>query len=163
VMDCVDCHNRPTHIYRPAGNELDAAMDLGRIDPSLPYIRREGRKVLEQDYASHEEARAGIRSAITAFYNENYPDLAVSKAPEIDRAITAMGDIFAVNVFPVMQVGWNTYPNHIGHERSPGCFRCHNDEHTAADGSVISQDCDTCHSLLAMEETNPEILEMLNP
>jgi hypothetical protein len=63
----------------------------------------------------------------------------------------------------VMQVGWNTYPNHIGHERSPGCFRCHNDEHTAEDGSVISQDCDTCHSLLAMEETNPEILEMLNP
>jgi hypothetical protein len=45
----------------------------------------------------------------------------------------------------------------------PGCFRCHDDEHRTADGQTISQDCSTCHSLLAVEEENPEILATLNP
>jgi hypothetical protein len=84
-------------------------------------------------------------------------------ADQIDAASTAIGNIYASNVFPVMKVDWNTYPNHIGHEQSPGCFRCHNDEHESEDGRVISQDCDTCHSLLAMEEESPEVLQMLNP
>ena len=61
-----------------------------------------------------------------------------------------------------MNVSWGTYPNHNGHESSPGCFRCHNDEHATADGEVISQDCFTCHALLAMEEEAPEILETLD-
>ena len=60
-----------------------------------------------------------------------------------------------------MNVTWGTYPNHIGHEQSPGCFRCHNDEHATADGEVISGDCDTCHALLAMEEERSEALESL--
>jgi hypothetical protein len=62
-----------------------------------------------------------------------------------------------------MNVVWGTYPNHIGHEASPGCFRCHDEEHTTAEGETISQDCYTCHSLLAMEEEDPQILSDLNP
>ena len=38
--------------------------------------------------------------------------------------------IYARNVFPEMKVGWGTYPNNIGHEDFPGCFRCH-DGHTS--------------------------------
>ena len=64
----------------------------------------------------------------------------------------ALGDTYSVNVFPAMNVDWDTYPNHIGHTHFTGCFRCHNDEHESDDGQVISQDCDTCHSLLALEE-----------
>ena len=75
----------------------------------------------------------------------------------------ALAEIYTVNVHPSMGIEWGTYPNHIGHEEAPGCFRCHNDEHSAEGGEVISQDCDTCHSLLALEEENPAILEELNP
>jgi hypothetical protein len=32
-------------------------------------------------------------------------------------------------------------------------------ELTAADGDIISQDCQTCHELLAMEEATPLILK----
>jgi len=60
-----------------------------------------------------------------------------------------------------MKVGWGTYPRHIGHESSPGCFRCHDDTHATADGRTISQDCSLCHGLLAMQEENPEILQSL--
>jgi hypothetical protein len=42
-----------------------------------------------------------------------------------------------------------------------GCFRCHDEQHTTADGKTISQDCSTCHSLLAQEEKDPEILKKL--
>jgi hypothetical protein len=163
TMDCVDCHNRPTHVYRAPGEELDAAIQEGTIAHALPYIRREGRKLIRAEYASHDEARSSIQSALTAFYRENYTDISTAMTAEIDSASTALGDIYSNNVFPVMKVGWDTYPNHIGHEQSPGCFRCHNDEHESDDGQVISQDCDTCHSLLAIEEESPEVLDVLNP
>ena len=46
-----------------------------------------------------------------------------------------------------MKVTWGTYPNHLGHVDTPGCFRCHDDGHKAADGTVITQDCELCHTL----------------
>ena len=62
-----------------------------------------------------------------------------------------------------MKIGWGTYPVHTGHEVGPGCWRCHDDAHKSASGKVISQDCNTCHSLLAEEEENPKVLQELNP
>jgi len=163
TMDCVDCHNRPTHIYRSPREELDTALLDGRIDRDLPYVRREGARLLKQEYASQAEARQSIAEGLRAFYSASYPDLSTSAAPRIERAAEAIGNIYGWNVFPEMKVNWDTYPNHLGHENAPGCFRCHNDTHQTAEGDVISQDCDTCHTLLAMEEENPEVLETLKP
>jgi hypothetical protein len=140
---------------------VDREITAGRIDRSLPFIRREGVRVLTGDYSSHAEARREISAGITAFYAKEYPELAVSNADEIREAGDALGDAYAVNVFPQMNVQWGTYPDHIGHQVSDGCFRCHDDDHSTADGEVISQDCSTCHALLAMEEENPEVLNML--
>ena len=78
-------------------------------------------------------------------------------------AAEAMTVIWTTNVHPRMKVTWGTYPNHIGHAWFDGCFRCHSDEHESEDGAVISQDCETCHSLLAYEEEDPEILTQLSP
>ena len=55
-----------------------------------------------------------------------------------------------------MKIGWGTYPNHIGHQHFPGCFRCHDDDFTAvklAQGrtSRLDRSCDTCHAALASE------------
>ncbi len=163
TMDCVDCHNRPSHIYRLPVVEIDSALDDGRIDRSLPYIRREGLKALQADYASHGEARARIHEALAQFYAGAYPDIASSKTAPIDAAAEALGDLYCSNVFPSMNIRWGTYPNHIGHQEAPGCFRCHDGEHRTAEGAVIAQDCDTCHAVLAMEEPDPEILRTLRP
>jgi len=164
VMDCVDCHNRPTHIYRSPEWGVDESITDGRISRELPYIRREAVKALKAaDYGSHDEARAGLAETITAYYRDGYPEIASQKTDLVQQAAREVGEIYCRNVFPTMNVTWGTYPDHIGHEAYPGCFRCHNDEHEAADGTVISQDCDTCHTLLAYEEENPEILATLQP
>jgi nitrate/TMAO reductase-like tetraheme cytochrome c subunit len=165
TMDCVDCHNRPTHVYRDPARELDAAILDRRVDPSLPFVRREGLKALQADYPSHEAARAGIAKAVSDFYAASYPQLAAEKKDAVAAAGRALGDIWAWNVFPEMKVKWGTYPNHLGHPEMSGeigCFRCHDEAHTAADGKTISQDCALCHSVLAQEEKDPEILKSLD-
>ncbi len=163
VMDCVDCHNRPTHIYRTPEQGIDEAIRGGAIPKSLPYIRREGLRLLKGEFPSHEQARASISDGIFEFYLKEYPDLAAAEGQVIERAALALGDVYCSNVFPDMKVTWDTYPNHIGHTQSVGCFRCHDDIHETERGETISQDCFTCHSLLALEEENPEILEQLRP
>ena len=161
TMDCVDCHNRPSHIYKPAASEIDRVINEGLIDRSLPFVKREGLRIIDAEYPSHEEARAVISAELQKFYAENYPEIAAEKAEAIEAAAVALGDVYAVNVFPQMNVWWDTYPNHIGHEQSPGCERCHSKKMRTSEREEISNDCDTCHVLLAEEEENPHILEIL--
>ncbi|HVO11338.1 MAG TPA: NapC/NirT family cytochrome c [Vicinamibacteria bacterium] len=166
TMDCVDCHNRPTHIYRPPELELDNALFDRRIDVSLPYIRREGLKALRVEYTGAEAARAGIAKAISGFYQQSYPQVAKDKAEQVEAAGRALGDIWSWNVFPSMNIKWGTYRNHLGHTADMagdvGCFRCHDEQHRTHDGKTISQDCGTCHSLLAQEERDPPILKTIS-
>ena len=156
-MDCVDCHNRPTHIYESPGPAVDNAITDGLIDPSLPFVKREALRIVQEKYESHEAAREGLAAELRAFYEENYPDLAADKADLIEAAGTALGDIYTVNNFPLMEVWWDTYPNHIGHEQSDGCFRCHKRSMRTEDREQVSNDCDTCHLVLAEEEESPQI------
>ena len=162
-MDCVDCHNRPTHIYESPGPAVDNAIVAGEIDRTLPFVKRESMRLIQEKYESHELARVTIREDLQQFYAENYPDIAREKAASIDAAGSALGDIFSVNNFPQMEVWWDVYPDHIGHEQSDGCFRCHKRSMRTADREQVSNDCDTCHIVLAEEEENPDILSVLNP
>jgi len=162
-MDCVDCHNRPSHKYFPPDFEIDAALRDDLIDRSLPFIKKEGLRIIDAEYPSHEEARQAISTELGRYYEENYPDVAAERADDIATAATVLGDIYSVNVFPQMQVWWNTYPEHIGHETSDGCYRCHGKRLRTAERENISRDCDVCHSVLAEEEEDPEILRQLNP
>jgi hypothetical protein len=45
-----------------------------------------------------------------------------------------------------MRVALGTYADHIGHIDSPGCFRCHDEEHATTGGRTISQTCESCHT-----------------
>jgi hypothetical protein len=163
TMDCVDCHNRPSHIYAPANSEVDRVINEGLVDRSLPFVKREGLRIIDAEYASHEEARTIINEELQKFYAENYPQLATERADAISAAAKALGDVYSVNVFPNMNVWWDTYPNHIGHEQSPGCSRCHTRKMRTAKRKQISSDCDNCHVLLADKEEDPHILTVLSP
>jgi hypothetical protein len=159
-MDCVDCHNRPSHNFRPPEYEVDLAITEGRIDRSLPFIKREGVRILtEKQYPSHEAARDGISAAVEKFYATNYPALADS--PAVEKAGKALGDAYTWNNFPHMRVVWNTYPNHIGHQQSPGCFRCHDNKHKTDTGEKISKKCGTCHNVIAEDEADSSVLQEL--
>ncbi len=161
TMDCVDCHNRPTHIYESPGPAIDKAIEDGRIDRSLPFVKREALRVIQAKYDSHDLAREGLVSELTAFYAENYPDAAAERADDIAAAGSVLGDIYAVNVFPQMAVWWDTYPDHLGHEQSDGCFRCHKRQMRTEDREQVSNDCENCHVILADKEEAPDIVSVL--
>jgi hypothetical protein len=148
TMDCIDCHNRPTHPFAPsAAKAVDAAMAYGQIAPALPWIKREAVRVLTAPYPSRAAAMDGIASALDRFYRTEYPDLYAAQRALVERAIRATQALYRRNVFPEMRVTWGTYANNIGHADSPGCFRCHDDSHRTEDGQTIRQDCDLCHTI----------------
>jgi nitrate/TMAO reductase-like tetraheme cytochrome c subunit len=161
TMDCMDCHNRPSHIFSLPEPAVDQAIADGRIDRALPFVKKKAVELLRAVYADRPSARAAIRQQFAGYYKDSYPQVYAAKRKTITTAADAIADIYSLNVFPAMNVTWGTYPNHLGHEDFPGCFRCHDGSHTASDGRTISADCDACHTLLAMEETKPEILSKL--
>jgi hypothetical protein len=143
-MDCMDCHNRPAHtFYATPQRAVDAALAQGRLPRELPFVRREATAAVTAAYADREAALAAIADRLTGFYTSR----GNVAAPLVRNAIAATQAIWAQNVFPAMNVTWGTYPSNIGHVDAPGCFRCHDDGHRAADGKTISQDCELCHTL----------------
>lgn len=155
TMDCMDCHNRPSHIFEVPEVAVDQSITSGEIAADLPFVKRESVRLLTEPYPTREDAEAKIKAGLRDFYTQNYPDLASAKSPEIDRAAATVADIYLRNIFPSMKITWGTYRTQIGHTYANGCFRCHDDSHSAEDGRTISQDCGTCHEVLAMEEENP--------
>lgn len=161
VMDCIDCHNRPSHVFEPPEQVVDAALAAGRIDRRLPFARREALAVLRGTYPSHEAARQGIPAALRARYATLDPARARDTAGALEATGAALAEAWTRNVWPAMRIGWGTYPTFIGHDQAPGCFRCHDGEHRAADGKVLEQDCELCHGLLAVDEPDPQVLKAL--
>ncbi len=157
-MDCMDCHNRPSHSYELPERAVDNAMAAGEISAALPFVKKKGVEIIKQDFPSRAEAAARIPAALEAFYRETYPAVYAAQTSEVRHAARALLMIYTRNVFPEMKVNWGTYPNNIGHTDFPGCFRCHDDAHAATGGQKVTQDCNACHNLLAMEEANPKIL-----
>ena len=161
VMDCIDCHNRPTHEYYRADEALDLALERGFIAPNLPFIRREGERAVRAKYETQEAAKEGIAAHISDFYQREYPQIAARRSDDVQEAGRVLGALYAANVYPHMNIEWGTYPDHSGHHFSPGCNRCHAGDHQASDGEVINADCSICHTIVAWDEASPEILEMI--
>lgn len=148
-MDCMDCHNRPTHIFHPPSHSVNLALATGRIDPTLPDIKRTGVKVLAAKYPTTAAALNAIKKGVETFYHDKYPNLAQERGDAILSAISELQDIFRNNFFPEMKVRWDIYPDNIGHLIFPGCYRCHDGLHKSADGKVITKDCTACHTIMA--------------
>lgn len=163
TMDCVDCHNRPSHRYFTPEHEVDRALRDGTIDRSLPFVKREGVRIIDAQFESHEAAQREIPEQLMAYYSANHPDVADTQADAIQAAGETLGELYTLNVFPQMELWWNTYPEHTGHQDSPGCFRCHNRQLKTETGDRISRSCGLCHNVLAQEEVDPEILTSLDP
>jgi hypothetical protein len=147
-MDCLDCHNRPAHtMAATAERSVNAAMARAEIPTTLPFVHREAVKVLKASYPTQEAAADAAGKSLRGFYRGTYPEMATSRAQDVEKAVAATTRIYRENVFPEMNIQFGTYPNHIGHIDSPGCFRCHDDNHKAKDGKTIGQECDTCHTI----------------
>src|SRR6185369_17098693 len=160
-MQCVDCHNRPTHAFELPERALDKALAAGRIASGLPFVKKIGLESLKTAYPSSTEAAAKLPAAVLTFYREKYPAIYASREQDVNDAAKEVLAIYNRNVFPDLNVTWGTYPSNLGHTDSPGCFRCHDGSHASQDGRVIAQDCNLCHEALVSDETSPQILTTL--
>ena len=161
AMDCIDCHNRPTHAFELPENAVDLRMSRSAISTELPYIRKKAVELLKADYPDRDTAKSRITEGITSYYRSSYPDIYNNKRALVEQAADAVAAIYLRNIFPDMKVTWGVHPNNLGHNDFPGCFRCHDGSHTSADGQTISNDCSACHNLLAVQEENSKVLKDL--
>ena len=153
-MDCMDCHNRPSHKYQPPSNFVDNALINGEIPAELPYVKFVTMKYLKERFTDRDTAITYLRDSINAYYKTNLPDIYKTKKALIDKTVKGVTTEFNNNIFPNMRVSWEAYPDHIGHKESKGCFRCHSDTHKTSKGKVISKDCNLCHSIVAQGNPN---------
>lgn len=150
-MDCIDCHNRPTHIYHPPARSVNHVMSLGWIDPKLPNVKSVAVNALDAPYSSKKGGLDSIRLAMVEYYKTNYPEIAASRGMAIDSAVVELERIYSRNYFPEMNVSWKKFPDNLGHMYYLGCFRCHDGKHVSEDGKVLSRDCNVCHTILAQQ------------
>ncbi len=144
TMDCRDCHNTIGHPISPTPEQaVDQAIASRSIARDLPFVRREGIRLVTATYASEDDAMSAIESGLRSFYQSQGGSV---DQQALSRSITGVQDVYRRNVFPSMMVSFGSYPTNRGHFTSTGCFRCHDDSHTAQDGSTISAECELCHT-----------------
>lgn len=150
TMDCIDCHNRPSHIYKSPRQLVDSSLANGTLAPSLPYLRRYATEVFEGKYETTEEALDAIEDKFRAKYAERMKG--EKGRALVEENIAWLKTLYQRNFFPEQGVDWRVYPDHISHFEFPGCYRCHNDEHADAAGNTISNDCNLCHDMIDQAE-----------
>jgi nitrate/TMAO reductase-like tetraheme cytochrome c subunit len=148
-MDCVDCHGRASHNIKPPSDLLDDALATGRLDKSLPDIKKKSLEAMSQPT----ETRGRAIAALEDYYRTNYPQVYSQKTKSVQAAVALVKQLDAETNFPPLQESWQTYPNDIGHKYFPGCFRCHDGKHlaqgpnVAPEHSSIPLHCNACHSI----------------
>ena len=147
-MDCVDCHNRPSHRYLPPSRAVDLSLEAGSIPANLPFIKKVAVEAMVQPYATAAEADRGIERYIRAFYEKEYPAVAKAYEERVRPAVEEVKRAFHRNFFPEMKVNWQVYPDNIGHKEFPGCFRCHDGKHVNEQGIPLNSSCSICHDFL---------------
>lgn len=154
TMDCMDCHNRPAHVFPTANESIERAMAMGTVSTKLPAIKRTAvQALLQEDIASSAEAPARIAEFLKAKYKDH---------PELDGTINAVQAIYAATIYPERKADWRVYPNNIGHKDWLGCFRCHDDKHKTAQGETVrASDCTSCHTIIA--QGKGEALATISP
>ena len=160
-MQCADCHNRAAHRFEDPDAAVDQALASGQIDASLPFVKKTGVELIKASYQTDADAEQRIPAGLAAFYRQSNPDVATQRSSAIQAAGAALLAIYQRNVFPDLRVTWGTYLNNLGHIDTPGCFRCHDGGHSTATGQTITQDCDTCHKVVAVDEASPEVLKTI--
>ncbi len=92
-MDCMDCHNRPTHTFQLPERAVDLAMQSGAISPALPFIKKVAVESLRKEYKSQAQGAAGIRAAIEGYYQ-------TGDRAAIDRTAAAVVAIYDAQRVP---------------------------------------------------------------
>jgi len=159
-MDCMDCHNRPTHIYLSPERMVDRLLSLKKIDAGIHHLKEEAVAAVSRKFSSLEEALKGIEEGLVAAFKEKYPDVARAHEKGILTAAAELKSIYQIYFFPEMKADWSVYPDHIGHLEFPGCFRCHSGHHKSREGKTLSKNCDLCHDFVSRHTDRVSMIQV---
>jgi hypothetical protein len=148
TMDCIDCHNRPSHNYKSPSVYFNKAMLTGAVSKSIPFFKKAAMDILRESFTDKDTAMMKIEEGITRFYKTDYSEYYDKNKDLINSSVASVQKAFNQNTFPAMKVTYDRYPEHIGHLESDGCFRCHNGSFKSDDGRTITRDCNQCHTIL---------------
>jgi len=146
TMDCIDCHNRATHIFRSAEVAVDEAMANSIIPTDLPLLRKTAVEKMNKEYPDQDAALAAI-DEITDFYRNTFAAIYSQREQEIRQTVEILKDMYRSSHFPEYTVYPDTYPDNLGHTESPGCFRCHDGKHLSENGMSVRLHCNICHTI----------------
>jgi nitrate/TMAO reductase-like tetraheme cytochrome c subunit len=147
-MDCIDCHNRPAHVYLSPAKAVDDALAANKLDVSLPFMKLKAVEVLSRQYNTTDEAVGLIASGLDEYYRTNHAGLYSAKKDSIDNAVKEVQRIYQTYFFPEMKTDWQSHADNIGHYYAQGCFRCHDGQHFSREGKVIRNECGICHTTI---------------
>jgi NapC/NirT cytochrome c family protein len=162
TMDCIDCHNRPSHNYKSPAVYFDQAMLAGTISNDIPLIKKISMEVLRETYSTLDTAVLEIEAGIKKYYISEFSDYYTENSDLVNRSIETIQKLYSQNTFPEMKVSYDKYPEHIGHLETDGCFRCHNDSFTSDNGRIISRDCNLCHTILGQGNKDKIVYTTIN-
>lgn len=146
LMDCIDCHNRATHVFYSPEELIDSGLARGDLDRYLPFLKERALEALVPPNPSLDTALGQVES-IEEFYKAAYPQIYAERSQGLKRSLVYLKEVARLTTFPEMRVSWETYPDNLGHTKGPGCFRCHDKLVSKGEGKLLDASCTLCHDL----------------
>lgn len=148
-MDCMDCHNRPSHNYLSPSKFVDHALTAGKLPSDVPELKLMAMMILHKEYPTKDSAMNAIAQGVVDYYKNDYAEIYNADPAKFDQIALILQEEYAKNIFPAMKTSWKVYPDHSSHIESNGCFRCHDDKHVSETQRTITKDCNLCHEINA--------------
>ncbi|HEX4942777.1 MAG TPA: NapC/NirT family cytochrome c, partial [Usitatibacteraceae bacterium] len=148
AMACYDCHNAVGHPFPNPETTVDEAIRVGRIDRTLPSAKARAVALVNSlaDVTGELKEREAKVDKLIADAAAKAATPAEHKQAE-QKFNKAMREILLAASFSAKGFTWKSFPNHIGHADTPGCFRCHDGKHYNDKGEAIRLQCTLCHAL----------------
>ncbi len=167
-MDCIDCHNRPSHQFKAPYRSINEALFFKTISVTIPDIKTQLLELFEAEYPDQDSAIIQIQAHLRKYYKENHPRYLENNQSTFDSALVEIEKIYRGSIFPDMKARWDAFPDNIGHLISDGCFRCHDGKHVSPQGDVITRNCKSCHLIIEQGpvdemESNTQGLDFKHP
>ena len=150
-MDCITCHNRITHLVSYPEEIIDTLLERDLISADIPEIRKVALETFNGQYSSNLTAEAAF-DLLAYYYEQQYPEYYSGGEAEILQAINELKSAYTSTVYPEQKSDWTSHPNNIGHQNTPGCFRCHDGQHLTSAEEAIRLECNLCHAIPVVSE-----------
>ena len=165
-MDCIDCHNAAGHPFPNPEEQVDRAIQEGRISRDLPSVKARSMVALGKAatdlHGPAKEREAELDKRLAGATQKH-------GKPELDKKekefVGEMRRILMRTSFAEKGFTWKTFPDNLGHDDFPGCFRCHDGKHMDASGQAIRLQCTLCHALpqVVREDGARSVASTVNP